>query len=42
MLKIVPPLKVALNVVINRNCMLKVNEKEPEKVVLATTPRQTS
>ena len=40
MFKIVPPVKVALNVVINQNYMLKVNEKEPEKAVLVTIPRQ--
>jgi hypothetical protein len=40
MFKIVPPVKVASNVVINQSYMLKVNEKEPEKAVLAITPRQ--
>ena len=42
MFKIVPPVKVASNVVTNQNYMLKVNEKEPEKAVLVTTPRQNS
>ena len=40
MFRIVPPVKVASNVVINQNYMLKVNEKGPEKAVLVTTPRQ--
>ena len=40
MFEIVLPVKVASNVVINQNYMLKVNEKEPEKAVLAIIPKQ--
>ena len=40
MFKIVPPVKVASNVVINRSCTLRVSEKEPEKAALVTTPKQ--
>ena len=39
--RIVLTVRVALSVVINQECMLKVNAKEPEKAVLVTTPRQT-
>ncbi len=40
MFKIGPPVKAASNVAINQNYMLKVNEKEPEKAVLAITPKR--